>query len=297
MAKIDEDDIYWHPGFFGGLQLELVKYKKELAFEDEHQLSKEPLKMDVLVIKKNSDVKIDNQIGAIFRKHNVFEYKGPGDRLSIDEYIKTVGYAYLYKGLGDTVNEIPLEELTVSLCREAYPEELIRMIKGYGGIVEEAYPGIYYVTGFVAIPTQIVVFSRLKGEEHAALKILSRKVKEEDVRNFLRQSKTYVTPGDINNANAVLQVSVTANSDLYSMIRGDDIMCQALMELMKDEIEEREEIAAREAAKEATEDARGLDIKNLMTSLNLTAEQAMDVLKIPQENRHVYVMYLNKPDK
>ena len=27
-----------------------------------------------------------------------------------------------------------------------------------------------------------------------------------------------MTPGDINNANAVLQVSVTANSDLYSMI-------------------------------------------------------------------------------
>lgn len=82
-------------------------------------------------------------------------------------------------------------------------------------------------------------------------------------------------------------------------------MCQALMELMKDEIQEREEIAAREAARkaareaarEATEDARGLDIKNLMTSLNLTAEQAMDVLKIPQENRHVYVMYLNKTDK
>ena len=65
---------------------------------------------------------------------------------------------------------------------------------------------------------------------------------------------------------------------------------------MKDEIEEREEIAAREAAKEAareaTEDAVGNAIKNVMSSLGYTAEQAMDVLKIPQDQRYIYVMHL-----
>ncbi len=65
-------------------------------------------------------------------------------------------------------------------------------------------------------------------------------------------------------------------------------MCQALMEPMKDEIEEREEIAAREAEK----DTRSGDIKNLMSSLGYTAEQAMDVLKIPQDQRYIYVTHL-----
>ena len=38
---------------------------------------------------------------------------------------KTLGYAYLYKGLGKRVNEIPLEELTVSIFRATKPRELI----------------------------------------------------------------------------------------------------------------------------------------------------------------------------
>ena len=81
-----------------------------------------------------------------------------------------------------------------------------------------------------------LISARLEGEEHAALRILSRNAKEEDVRNILEQSRSYRTQGDIENANAVLQVSVTANGSLYSMIRGDEVMCQALMDLMKDEI-------------------------------------------------------------
>ncbi|MBR4515299.1 MAG: hypothetical protein IKO61_10490 [Lachnospiraceae bacterium] len=281
----EEENIHWHPGFYGGVELELIEYKAELTFESEHNLSKEPLRMDMLIIKKNADIEIKNQIGAIFRKYNILEYKSPGDGLTIDDYIKTVGYAYIYKGLGKTVNEIPLNELTVSLCREEYPDELIRLIEASGGKVEERFPGIYYVTGLIAIPSQIIVTSRLKGEEHAALKILSRNAKEEDVRSFLEQSKSFKTQGDIENANAVLQVSVTANSRLYSMIRGDDVMCQALMDLMKDEIEEREE--------KATEAATGMAIRKMMSSLNLTAEEAMDALEIPQDKRQIFVMYLN----
>ena len=46
--------IYWHRSFYNALQLELYPYRHQLTFEDEHQLSKEPLRMDVLVIKKAS---------------------------------------------------------------------------------------------------------------------------------------------------------------------------------------------------------------------------------------------------
>lgn len=34
------------------MELEFIDYKDELIFEGEHQLSKEPLKMDLLIIKK-----------------------------------------------------------------------------------------------------------------------------------------------------------------------------------------------------------------------------------------------------
>ena len=49
--------------------------------------------MDLLIIKKLSDVLIENEIGHIFKKYNVVEYKSPEDGLSIDDYYKAIDYA------------------------------------------------------------------------------------------------------------------------------------------------------------------------------------------------------------
>ena len=118
--KIEKD--HWHPGFLGAMEIEFRAYRTNLIFDDEHSLSMEPLKMDLLIIKKNKGITIKNQIGDIFRKHNILEYKSPDDGITIDDYFKTVGYAYLYKGLGKAVNEIPGDELTVSMVRDVHPK-------------------------------------------------------------------------------------------------------------------------------------------------------------------------------
>ena len=68
-----QDKIYWHDAFYAALQLELHDYINDLIFEDERQLSKEALAMDVLIIKKMADVSIDKNIGRIFKGHNIFE--------------------------------------------------------------------------------------------------------------------------------------------------------------------------------------------------------------------------------
>ena len=75
-GKIERD--HWHSGFLGAIELEFYEYRDELIFDGEHQLSKEPLKMDLLVIKKKKHVQINNQIGEIFRQHNIFEFKSSG---------------------------------------------------------------------------------------------------------------------------------------------------------------------------------------------------------------------------
>jgi len=49
-GKIERD--HWHPGFLGAMEIEFRSYRKHLDFDDEHTLSKEPLKMDLLVIKR-----------------------------------------------------------------------------------------------------------------------------------------------------------------------------------------------------------------------------------------------------
>ena len=47
-----------------------------------------------------------------------------------------------------------------------------------------------------------------------------------------------------------------------------------------------------ETAKEATRNARVEDIKSIMKSLKLSAEQAMDALKIPKKERKTYMSML-----
>ena len=87
--------------------------------------------------------------------------------------------------------------------------------------------------------TQIVVMSELERNSHSPLRILSRGADRADIRRFLEESSALAAPGDRNNADAVLQVSISANRSLYDDLRKEDIMCEALEDLMKDVIEER----------------------------------------------------------
>nr|WP_300849301.1 hypothetical protein [uncultured Schaedlerella sp.] len=283
MADILEAiNIQWHPGFYGAAELEFLSNKDDLEFQREFNLSKEPIRMDLLIIKKLSDVRIKNEIGHIFRKFNVVEYKSPDDALSIDDYYKTVGYACLYKGLGETVNQIPANELTISIFRESYPREMFEAMKNLGLEIKERYPGIYYISGKQALfDTQIVVTKQLDRETHRTLRVLSKHVKEEDIRRFVEKATQMSEPGDRNNVDAVLQVSVSANKDIYEAIRRcDKVMCEALRELMKEDFEQTKQETLLEA------------IKNLMETMKCSADQAMAALKIPDADKGKYIAKL-----
>ncbi len=246
--------IKWHPGFWGGIELELRKYRDILDFEPEYCLSKEPLRMDMLIIKKKKNVVIDNPIAEIFREHNVIEYKSPNDALTIDAFYKTIGYACLYKGLGETVGQISEKELTVSIFRHTKPREMFSALKAAGATIENIYPGIYHVRGIIHIPVQIIVTKELEKGEHSVLKILTGNADEYEVRRFIDAAGKYDTPIDRQNADAVLQVSVSSNKGLYKRLSKEERMCEALNELMKDQLD------AREACGEARGKAQGIEM-------------------------------------
>jgi hypothetical protein len=89
--------IQWHPGFAAAMNLELKEYRKDLIFEKEYNLNTKPLEIDLLIIKKEASVPIENDIGSFFRGHNILEYKSPEDSLDIDVFYKSEAYAGLYK--------------------------------------------------------------------------------------------------------------------------------------------------------------------------------------------------------
>jgi hypothetical protein len=56
------EKLKWHPAFLQALQRELIDYKDSLQFHYEYQLTTEPLRIDLLVIKKPRDLAIETDL-------------------------------------------------------------------------------------------------------------------------------------------------------------------------------------------------------------------------------------------
>ena len=227
-----EEKIQWHQGFFGGIEWELREYRADLTFDKEHELSKKALKIDLLIIRKDSDVEIKVPIGRIFRKYNIIEYKSPDDGLTIDDFFKAIGYLGLYKGLGEIVNEIPAQELTLSFFRYRSPRELFRQLQAMGAELEDQGGGVYAVHGFFHIPVQIVVMRELPKEERSALRLLCHGIEEEDVTELVDNIPHTLQPGDRNNLQAVLEISALANPALFERLKGAKEMSRQAMRII-----------------------------------------------------------------
>lgn len=278
------EKIQWHPGFYSGLELELRDYKDYLEFQTEYELSRKPLRMDILVIKKNPNVVIDDPLASFYSTHNIVEYKSPSDGLTIDDFYKVIGYALIYKGLGKSKNAILRSEITISFYRDSCPRELIHDLKNEGATVEEVQSGIYSVEGIIDIPIYIFVISLMAPEKYLALKILKKNASEKDIKLFTTQAIQYESQGDRNNIQAVLEVSAAANLNLFDRIKEDDLMGSALDYLMKEKYEEHEKIVRDQERLNA--------IRKIMNNFHVTAEGAMESLGIPKSEFKKYMMML-----
>ena len=103
---MDKAKLQWHPAFGAALRITLQDEMRYLEMHEEYLLSKKPLQMDILIIKKLKDIQIRKDIGRIFRKHNIIEYKSPSDNLSINDFYKVYGYACVYQSDTNRVGEI-----------------------------------------------------------------------------------------------------------------------------------------------------------------------------------------------
>ena len=159
-TKESKDLIQWHTGFVHAMRLYLMDYEDDIEFNDEFQLTRKPLIIDLTVVKKPDDLVIDNNIGRFFRKHNILEYKSPRDELNLETFYKVQAYALLYmiapgncEANGAPINE---KDITVTIVRAAYPRELIKDLTEHGYTVIEQPNNIYYIEG-AQFPIQIVV--------------------------------------------------------------------------------------------------------------------------------------------
>ena len=245
LKKKETDATYWHPAFFAGIQIELEEDADNLVFENEHQLGTKPMEIDVLIIKKETDRPVKKNIGRIFKKYNIIEYKSPDDSLSVDDFYKVYGYTCFYKADARYVNSIHADELTITFVAEKYPRKMIKhltKIKKYQ--VTEVEKGIYYVNGDL-IPIQILVTKNLSGEENLWLKSLTNKLKATETAEKLVEN--YMDHKDSRLHRSVIETIMRANQKIFREVNGmSDIFMEIVQEKFDRKLKEEVEKATEE---------------------------------------------------
>ncbi len=234
---MSETKIQWHPAFIAAMNLEMADSRDCLNFDREYNLNVKPLVIDLLITKKKPDSFIDNEIGHIFRGHNILEYKDPEDSLNIDVFFKTEGYACLYKSYGKTVDAIAESDVTITLVRDAKPAGLLGYFAEHGYQVSSPYRGIYYITGNIPFPAQLVVTKELKPELHVWLRALSGRLLKQDLHKLLERMRRLHAKMDREYAEAVLEVAFRANIQIIKDLMGDVSMSEELLEIVRPVIE------------------------------------------------------------
>ena len=188
MKKGTKDTIQWHPAFQASIQIEFEAEAEKLTFEPEHLLSKKPMQMDELIIKVAENEAIHKNIGRIFRRYNIIEYKSPDDNLTINDFYKVYGYCCFYQSDTDKICEIPPEELTITFICNHFPRKMVQHLKEFRGLdIIHVEAGIYYITGD-AFPMQLLVTKELDPKENLWLQSLRNNMSEpEEIKTLLKE--------------------------------------------------------------------------------------------------------------
>ena len=269
--------LSWHPAFGAVLRIELEKELDLLEIVDERQLTKEPLQVDVLIVKKEKDIRLEKNIGRIFKSYNIIEYKSPEDYLSINDFYKVYAYACLYQSDTDRVMEVDPREITLTFVCMRYPRKLLGHLKETRGIrVSRQGAGIYYLEGD-ALAMQLLVTGELSERDNYWLQHLRGDLKAgRELQELMeryerhRHSKWY---------QAAMDLIVRANWD---KMKEEKEMCEALRELFADELQESEE-RGKEKGKEQGEETKLISLVCKKIRKNKAVSVIAEELEEPEE--------------
>ena len=231
MARID-----WHAGFVPAMKLELIDNEDDLEFHEEEYLESRKQRYDLLIIKVNRDVRIKNEIGAIFNKFNILEYKSPDDILDAGEFYKTLAYVCRYLYERHDHDKYSADAYTMTIVRSSMPNKMISQLKTDGITATETVQGIYELKGNLPFKAQMIVTDRLN-TDHVWLRCLTRNGSRQELEGLV--SRTRDQQGRHKDlADCVMNTFARANNTLMRKETKEDIgMCEAIEELFADKIE------------------------------------------------------------
>jgi len=265
---VNHSKLQWHPAFLQAIQMDLIEYRDYLEFRYEYHLTSEPLRIDLLIIKKPKDIVINKNIARIFRTDNVVEYKSPRDYLSVRDFLKVCAYANLYAAITPGVD---LSDLTLTFIGSRHPRKLLRYLtRTRGYTVEETSPGIYRVTGDY-LPIQIVESRKLSEDENLWLKSLRDDLEIRGLSAILEQRKGKEL---WNNVEAYIDVILRANEKTY--MEADKMWQETLLEML-----EKNGTVAR-VREESMEKGKEIMARNLLR-MGMPVEKIAQAAEFPVE--------------
>lgn len=186
----------------------------------------------------------------------------------------------MYKAVNGGADEIKITDMTLTFACSCYPGKLIRHLETVRGFrVDETAPGIYYVLGDI-IPIQIILIHKLAKEESRWLGSLTNRMTETEEISLLL--KNYENHKDDPLYRTVMDVIVRANWKKIEEVRTE--MCDALVELMEDYVEERLKSEYDKGMKNGRDKEREAGMKSLIYSLrNLGISRKETVLQLAEQ--------------
>ena len=276
-----EEKTYWHPAFYAAIQIELEEYKDKLTFTDEFQLTQEPLKMDVLIVRKEPGLTIQKNIGKIFKGHNIIEFKSESDYISVSDFHKVQAYGMFYISL----NNVHPCDLTLTFVTRTRPLKLFSFLKDdLGCEVQEALDGIYYLNGYGVgtIPIQIIVTERLPEDDNLWIKSLTRSIEDKAiVEKILTKYQEHTKEA---NYDTYLKILLEANPAIFMEVFRMIDNAMLLKQEMTKVFEEKGWIAEIEQkAEERAEERRNINLALEMLSDQESEEKIMRYSKLSME--------------
>jgi hypothetical protein len=209
--------IPWHTAFVQAMRLELEPYGDVLEFISEHQLTSEPQKIDLVIVKKAPGAVIDRNIARRFRTVNILEYKSPEDNVSAWDFYKTLNYAtqYAYQ------NKVNLRDMAITIVESRHPRELLKFFReDEKCTVTEDSPGITQVAGYRP-GIQIIETKKLAPADSLWLRGLNRGLNAETAGSIIEASRGKYGPDTeaylhavlLANAKAVVEVSKMSKTE------------------------------------------------------------------------------------
>lgn len=125
-------------------------------------------------------------------------------------------------------------------------------------------------------PTQIVVGRELEQASHTWLKALSDRMQKQEMREFLERVNRLTRKFDRELADSLLEVSIRANEQVIGELRGEDSMCEALLEINQIVLKRTQEVTqqiTQEVTQEVTRDLSIETASKMLRSGRFTVEE------------------------